>query len=318
MAIAMLTPNQFSIYASPTTEDDGWTEDDYEGSPEEQEEQAQEDWEDAGRPGEIEDDNDENDNENDNDNGDELIECEDGSLVDSEELSEQSELVQCVDGSYAATQAECPSAPVASQEQLQTCPDGSVIPLYDACLISPEVQYVTCPDGGDPLPDGSCPPIPCPDGGDPLPDGSCPPIPPPITCGKETHIENGKCVPNKNGNDDSKSGSSSSSSSSSASATANVIATEVSSCKIDGNAHGIQQEFDIAKYRACGFYPSGQIAYTDGFVFGCTQVGNTQQLCQAFVLLNTQPTQMTTQQQTHPSTQSTTQPTQAIQPAEVS
>jgi hypothetical protein len=34
------------------TEDDGWTEGDYEGSLEEQEEQAQEDWEDAGRPGE--------------------------------------------------------------------------------------------------------------------------------------------------------------------------------------------------------------------------------------------------------------------------
>ena len=47
--ITMITSNQPSIYASPTTEDDGWTEGDYEGSQEEQEEQAQEDWEDAGR-----------------------------------------------------------------------------------------------------------------------------------------------------------------------------------------------------------------------------------------------------------------------------
>ena len=60
MTIAMITSSQLSIYASPTTEDDGWTEDDYEGSPEEQKEQAQEDWEDAGRPG------DNNDDEKDN------------------------------------------------------------------------------------------------------------------------------------------------------------------------------------------------------------------------------------------------------------
>jgi hypothetical protein len=38
------------------TEDDGWVEGDYKGSLEEQEKQAQEDWDDAGRPGE--DDND--------------------------------------------------------------------------------------------------------------------------------------------------------------------------------------------------------------------------------------------------------------------
>ena len=41
--ITMITSNQPSIYASPTTEDDGWTEGDYEGSPEEQKEQAQQD-----------------------------------------------------------------------------------------------------------------------------------------------------------------------------------------------------------------------------------------------------------------------------------
>ena len=55
MAITMITSNQLSIYASPTTEDDGWREGDYEGSLEEQEEQAQEDWEDAGRPGDGDD-----------------------------------------------------------------------------------------------------------------------------------------------------------------------------------------------------------------------------------------------------------------------
>jgi hypothetical protein len=90
----------------------------------------------------------------------------------------------------------------------------------------------------------------------------------------------------------------------------------------------MQQKFDSIKYRACGLYPNGQIAYTDGFVMGCTQVGNTQQLCQAFVVMNTQQTQTAaTQLQTNPITQSTTQPTQtqpitqstqAIQPAAVS
>jgi hypothetical protein len=195
----------------------------------------------------------------------------------------------------------------------------------DPCVLNPDLPEcappVPCPDGGDPLPDGSCPPVSCPDGGDPLPDGSCPLVPcpvgkpgcpppppcdptkqqcPPIKCGKGTTLENGVCIRIKgNGGGSS---SSSSSSSSSASATANVIGAEVSSCRLDGNAHGIQQKFDIAKYRACGLYPNGQIAYTDGYVLGCTQVGNTQQLCQAFVVLNTQPTQTATQPQTQSNT----------------
>jgi hypothetical protein len=94
-----------------------------------------------------------------------------------------------------------------------------------------------------------------------------------------------------------------------------ITPSEVSSCRLDGNAHGMQQKFDIAKYRACGIYPNGQLAYTDGFVTGCTQVGNTQQPCQAFITMNTQPTQTpaATQPQTQPNMQSTTQPTQAIQ-----
>jgi hypothetical protein len=57
------------VYSTPTTEDEGWVEGDYEGSLEEQEEQAQEDWEDAGRPGD-EDNGDDNDNEDDTENQD--------------------------------------------------------------------------------------------------------------------------------------------------------------------------------------------------------------------------------------------------------
>ena len=153
--ITMITSNSPSIYASPTTEDDGWTEGDYEGSSEEQEEQAQEDWEDAGRPGETDDDDNEN-NDDDNDNDDGLVECEDRSLVETEELCEQSEvLVTCSDGLSAATQAECPSVPTAAQEQLQTCQDGSVVSVNEAC---PEPETLTCPDGSTVSVDEDCPP----------------------------------------------------------------------------------------------------------------------------------------------------------------
>ena len=108
---------------------------------------------------------------------------------------------------------------------------------------------------------------------------------------------------------------------------------EVSNCRIDGSAHGTQQKFDTAKFRACGLYANGQKAYSDGFIAGCTQAGNTQQMCLAFVELNTrtQPTQPQTQTQIvtqptklptqittpQPQTQSATQPTQAIQPTAV-
>ena len=43
-------------------------------------------------------------------------------------------------------------------------------------------------------------------GEDPLPDGSCPPV---IECGPGIHLENEKCVPNKNNGGGSSSSSSS-------------------------------------------------------------------------------------------------------------
>jgi hypothetical protein len=129
--------------------------------------------------------------------------------------------------------------------------------------------------------------------------------------------------------------SSSASASASATANANAIAAEVSHCKLDGNTNGIQQKFDTARYQVCGFYANGPKAYSDGFVVGCIQVGNTQQLCQAFVdssILNTktQPTQLPTQtttqapqtqtqsatEPTQPQTRAATPPTQPIQPTQ--
>jgi hypothetical protein len=122
--------------------------------------------------------------------------------------------------------------------------------------------------------------------------------------------------------------------SASASATATAIAAEESGCRLDGSADGIVQKFNSVRYQACGLYTNGQLAYSDGFVVGCTQIGNTQLICQALVdssIINmkTQSIQITTTQPTQPTqtqpqptqaiqTQSTTQPTQAIQPSDVS
>jgi hypothetical protein len=85
------------------------------------------------------------------------------------------------------------------------------------------------------------------------------------------------------------------SASATASATANADVVDVSNCRLDGSANGIQQKFDAAKYLACGLFADGQKAYSDGFVVGYTQIGNTQLVCQALVdssILNTktQPT----------------------------
>jgi hypothetical protein len=213
----------------------------------------------------------------------------------------------CVeDPDACALEPEPPADPCLDNPDLPECQAPA-----DPCLDNPDLPEcqapVICPDGGDPLSDGSCPPVPCTVG-----KPGCPP-----PCGPGTHLEHGQCVPNKRGG-------SSSSSSSSSTATVNLIGAEVSSCRLDGNAHGIQQRFNPVRYQACGLYPNAQLAYTDGFIMGCTQVGNTQQPCQAFVTMNTQPTQAAA---TQPNMQSTTQltqtqpltqSTQAIQPSAVS
>ena len=104
-------------------------------------------------------------------------------------------------------------------------------------------------------------------------------------------------------------------SSASATATKTANIAEESNCRLDGSADGIQQKFDSIKYQACGLYTNAQKAYSDGFVSGCTQIGNTQLICQSLVdssILNTktQPTQATIQPM-----QTQTQLTHGIQPA---
>jgi hypothetical protein len=108
--------------------------------------------------------------------------------------------------------------------------------------------------------------------------------------------------------------------SASSSSPASSSAAEVSSCRVDGSSDGILQKFDSAKYQACGLHVDGQKAYSDGFIIGCTQVGNTQLICQALVdssILNMNPQSAQLAAQLL-STQAATQPIQeGIQPSAV-
>lgn len=94
------------------------------------------------------------------------------------------------------------------------------------------------------------------------------------------------------------------------SASTTATSAEVSNCRLDGSADGILQKFDTIKYQACGLYIDGQKAYSDGFVAGCIQVGNTQLICQSLVDSSKLNVNMLT-------TQAATQPTQGIQPSAV-
>jgi len=96
------------------------------------------------------------------------------------------------------------------------------------------------------------------------------------------------------------------------SSTAN--AADVSACKLDGNADGIQQKFDTAKYQACKLHTNNDKIYYDGFVTGCMQVGNTKLICET--VANSNILNINTQ---IPQTLATTIPqsSQAIQPAAI-
>jgi hypothetical protein len=86
-------------------------------------------------------------------------------------------------------------------------------------------------------------------------------------------------------------------------------AVDISNCKLDGSADGIQQKFDTAKYQVCKLHTNSDKVYYDGFITGCMQLGNTKLICEAIAdsnILN-----IKTQLQT----QTTTQPTQELQPA---
>ena len=156
-------------------------------------------------------------------------------------------------------------------------------PPIDPCLEYPDLDECQPGQPCDPTIDVNCVPEPDPCLENPDLDECLP-----SKCGPGTHLENGICVRDK-GN---------AGSSSSSSTTITINAAEIYSCRLDGSSDGIQQKFNSIKYQACGLYPNGQLAYSDGFVMGCTQIGNTNLICQSLVnssILNAkiQPTQTT-------------------------
>jgi hypothetical protein len=251
--ITMITSTQLSIYASPTSEDDGYTypDDASEEEKEEIDEQEQEAWEDAGRPGEM--DGEDNDNDDDNDN-------------DNDNRDDEEQIFSCSDGSIVTGDEECPSTgpnpycDLVSDDYRGSCHDrkdaSDTTGLYTCNDKTHKERWQDCKDATKKDNDNK-----------------------PKVIEKTTVIH---------------------SPSASASATATAVTTEESSCRLDGSADGIVQKFDLIKYQACGLYTNGQLAYSDGFVVGCTQIGNTQLICQALVdssILNmkSQPTQIAIQ-----------------------
>jgi hypothetical protein len=393
--LTMVTSNQLSIYASPTTEDDGWVEgdDDSQGeiSSQEELEEAYEgtQWEDDIGSNEFEDAAD-NGNEDDTENQDEETQiCPDGSEIQADEecpsSAEESppicdgsfqdcitsngdfceagsdaheceideaesssvtcpdgtvatspdacelppppeEVFDCGDGTYAATPEECELPP--PPEEVFDCGDGTYAATPEECELPPPPE-VDCGDGTFAATPEECElPVDCGDGTFaatpeecelPPPNFNCPDVPFYMTC-KDTEMNN-------NDNDKPKVIEKTTviqGASATATANANANAADVSNCRLDGSANRIQLKFEGTKYLACGLYAGGQKAYSDGFVVGCTQIGNTQLICQAMAdssILNTKtqpsPTQtQPTQTQTQTPTQTPTQ-SQAIQPAAV-
>ena len=203
--------------------------------------------------------------------------CEAGSGAHECEIDEpESSFVTCFDGTVATTQDACELPPPA--EELFDCGDGTVATTQDACELPPPGNMESCPD-----------------------------MPFYMVCEGITkhHNTEGKTkIVHKT------TVIQGSSAIATATSTKDTNAADVSNCKLDGSADGILQKFDSIKYQACGLFTNAQKAYSDGFLMGCTQVGNTQLICQA--LADTSELNMKTQLT---QTQTAIQPTQAIQPA---
>jgi hypothetical protein len=167
--ITTMTSNQLSIYASPTTEDDGYTypDDASDEEKEEIDEQEQEAWEDAGRPGEQ-------DNDNDNDGAnpycDNVPDNYQGTCHDRQDTDDITGLDPCNDGTQRADYRDCPDASDDDDNSKTTTiplPSSTVVPLqavnesrwYNNCLSGGEGRgsvldfdtssYETCGDNAD-------------------------------------------------------------------------------------------------------------------------------------------------------------------------
>jgi hypothetical protein len=314
VAIAMTTSGCLSVYS--TVEDDGWVEgdDDSQGeiSSQEELEDAYEgsQWEDDIGPNEFEE-------ETDDDNGDDkeqIFTCSDGSTVtgdeecpstgpnpycdqvgsnyrgvchDRRDYSESTGLYPCNDGTEKKRWQDCKDATRKDSDNTKTEIKSTIIENAPKLAVQdgPINQAATEPDHNRFSPIG---------GGVYFPTESVP-NPDRLKFGPF-----GILLPNQA---DEEFGPS---------ASANTNAADVSNCKLDGSADGIQQKFNPVRHQACGLYTSADKAYYDGFVAGCMQVGNTKLICETVANSNivVPPAQM----QTAPPPQ----PTQAIQPTAVS
>ena len=197
--ITMMTSNQLSIYASSTTEDDGYTypDDASDEEKEEIDEQEQEAWEDAGRPGDNDNDDDNEDDDNE-EQADVMFTCPDGSVVsknaicpavlpycdtdegkaavschDRYDYDQITGLYPCLDGSQVSDPQDCGSASERLNElggTAQLAPGQVPLEnkpcLYDTSLPQCAPVDGNCRDGYGKNEDGRCFPehSKCPDG----------------------------------------------------------------------------------------------------------------------------------------------------------
>ena len=147
LLLSLCAPLSVSTYA--VTEDDGWTEGDYQGSQEEQEQQAQDDWEDAGRPGDNDNDNDDDNNDNNNDGPkpycdkvDWKVECHD--RYDFYEGGPNTGLYPCNDGKTATNPLDCKDATEDDNDNDNNNNSGSSqqqVTQRSTLIPTPKVQY---------------------------------------------------------------------------------------------------------------------------------------------------------------------------------
>lgn len=364
MAVAMIasTSTAVLVYASSTTEDDGWVEgdDDSQGeiSSQEELEEAYEgsQWEDDIGPNEFEeatnnDDDDDNDDEdNDNKNSpycDEVDNDYSGSCFDRYDTDDITGLYPCKDGSQVSDPQGCEST--SNVETTLNELGGIASCLYDTSLLQCAPVNGECRDGYGMNEDSRCFPehSKCPDGYHGHQDdesGECIPNNIPCTQGYVmTVMTNGgdnceqrqqiscvdvpfylTCDSQKKDGKDSSNNSGSTGSGTSSSTTKTIIvnqpsstanAADVSNCKLDGSADGIQQIFDTAKYQACKLHTNNDKIYYDGFVTGCMNVGNTKLICET--VANSNILNINTQNPETPAATTIPQSLQAIQPAAV-
>jgi hypothetical protein len=154
--ITMVTSNQISIYASPTTEDDGWTEDEvdndedvedmYDGSPWEFEDgnDEEESTDKLTNNGDDDDDGDDDDNDNDDDGPNPYCDTDKGKAAkvchDRKDYDEDTGLYPCNDGTNKVDWRNCKDA----TEKNDNNNDDSTKSIQTTMTTSNSVEEASC------------------------------------------------------------------------------------------------------------------------------------------------------------------------------